>query len=233
MKKTLALLLFIFMLVVGFVGCADTDHEASNDSGNESDISGRITKEVGSMADYIGWWHLEDDVEAAPFTCVEISKDNAGEVRCYDKKGGMIDTGYTDYNEQRALNGNSLIVFSFGNIGEFGATAAISTNEERWLDIKVGDMTLTFHYQNESPFETEKPIDILSTVLGNKLNGKKLVEKGEEIIGGVTCNIFSLGTDHPENFVAEEHFAVSPNGDVYTIDVLQGAEWIPYIQKLN
>jgi len=233
MKKTLKLLPLISLLTIVLAGCADTAGGASGGSGNETTIPGSITEETGSIVDYTGWWQSEETTEAVLFNYIEMPQDDTGEVRCYDKNGDMIDTGHTDYNEQRALNGNSLIVFSFGNIGEFGATAAISTNEERWLDIKVGDMTLTFHYQNESPFETEKPIDILSTVLGNKLNGKKLVEKGEEIIGGVTCNIFSLGTDHPENFVAEEHFAVSPNGDVYTIDVLQGAEWIPYIQKLN
>jgi len=71
-------------------------------------------------------------------------------------------------------------------------------------------------------------MDILAAALGDKMDGKMLVGTGEEDIGGVMCRTFALGTDHPENFVAEEHFAVSPTGDIYTMDIPQGADWIPY-----
>jgi hypothetical protein len=33
----------------------------------------------------------------------------------------LIDTGFINYSEQRALNGNDLMVFIFKDIGEYGA----------------------------------------------------------------------------------------------------------------
>jgi len=229
MKKTLKLLPLISLLTIVLAGCADTAGGASGGSGNETTIPGSITEETGSIVDYTGWWQSEETTEAVLFNYIEMPQDDTGEVRCYDKNGDMIDTGHTDYNEQRALNGNSLIVFSFSNIGEFGATAAGTTDGERWLDIRFGDKTVSFYYRSESPLNTNETMEVLVAALGDRLNGKKLVEKGEEVIDGITCKIFSLGTDHPENFVAEEHFAISPNGNIYTLDILQGSEWIPYV----
>lgn len=166
MKKTYTLLLLTFLLSIALAGCTDTGG-TDNTSGNESDVAGHITEEAGSMADYIGWWQSEEDSEAAPFTCIEIPKDGADEVRCYDKNGDMIDIGNANYDEQRALNGNSLIVFTFSNIGEFGGSASRSTEGERWLDIGFGEKTIAFYYQSESPFNvTEVP----TAVFSNKLN---------------------------------------------------------------
>lgn len=224
MKKKMAYgILLVFLLSLCLVGCSGSDEESS-----ESGIPGQITSEVGSMADYIGWWQLEETAETTPFVCVEIPKDNAGVVRCYNERGEMIDTGYTDYSEQRALNGNPLIVFTFNNIGEFGATEARLTDGERWLSITFDDIARTFYYQSESPFGAEGAMEVLAAALGDKLDGKMLVETGEDAIDGVTCKTFSLGTNQSDNFVSEEHFAVSPDGDIYTMDVLQGADWLPY-----
>ncbi len=82
-------------------------------------IDGLITEETGSTYDYIGWWQLTDNRGDAPFAYIEIPEDDASVVNCYDRNGGLIDTGYFDYSEQRALNGNALIVFVFESIGPY------------------------------------------------------------------------------------------------------------------
>lgn len=55
----------------------------------------------------------------------------------------------------------------------------------------------------------------------------KLVATGEEVINGANCWTFALGTDSPEKFTAEEHYAVNESGEVYILDILSG-EYSPY-----
>jgi hypothetical protein len=74
----------------------------------------------------------------------------------------------------------------------------------------------------------EDMMDILFDNLGDLTEGRKLVHTGEEVINGETCQTYALGTDSPEKFTAEYHFAISPNYEIYTMDILQGADWIPY-----
>ena len=49
---------------------------------------------------------------------------------------------------------------------------------------------------------------------------------GMETIRGEACVLFVLGTEHPDQFVSEYYYAVSPSGLVYRIDYLTG-EWEP------
>ena len=49
---------------------------------------------------------------------------------------------------------------------------------------------------------------------------------GMETIRGEACVLFALGTEHPDQFVAEYYYAVSPSGLVYRMDYLTG-EWEP------
>lgn len=76
--------------------------------------------------------------------------------------------------------------------------------------------------------DASEAIDILWVALGDKMDGRILIGTGSEEIDGVMCETFALGTDHTENFVAEEHFAISPNEIIYTIDIISGAEWVIY-----
>jgi hypothetical protein len=71
-------------------------------------------------------------------------------------------------------------------------------------------------------------MDYLWDVLGDLTENRMMVGTGEEEINGVTCKTYTLGTSHEENYVAEYHFAVAPDGTIYTMDVLQGPDWIPY-----
>ena len=108
----------------------------------EKEITGVITEEAGSIGDYLGWWQLIEQNDEAPFAYIEITAENVGDVNCYDISGSLVDKGYIDYNEQRALNGNSLIVFIFEEIGEYGATS-----------YSVVDSGVYMNVQNKAGFE--------------------------------------------------------------------------------
>jgi hypothetical protein len=86
---------------------------------------------------------------------------------------------------------------------------------EGWYDYHTGD-------------PEESTIDILWDRLGDLTEGKKLVSTGEEEINGETCETYALGTDSPEKFTAEIHFAISENYEIYYMDPLEGPDWIPY-----
>lgn len=49
---------------------------------------------------------------------------------------------------------------------------------------------------------------------------------GMDTIRGEACVLFALGTEHPDQFVAEYYYAVSSSGAVYRMDYLTG-EWEP------
>lgn len=49
---------------------------------------------------------------------------------------------------------------------------------------------------------------------------------GMDTIRGEACVLFALGTEHPDQFVAEYYYAVSSSGLVYRMDYLTG-EWEP------
>ncbi len=49
---------------------------------------------------------------------------------------------------------------------------------------------------------------------------------GMDTVQGEACVLFALGTEHPDQFVAEYYYAVSSSGAVYRIDDLTG-EWEP------
>jgi hypothetical protein len=90
------------------------------------------------------------------------------------------------------------------------------------------------YYYGDSDFDPsagdpeENPMDILWDNLGDLTDGKTLVATGEEEINGEICLTYALGTNTPEKFTAEAHFAISPNYVIYTMDILQGPEWILY-----
>jgi hypothetical protein len=80
--------------------------------------------------------------------------------------------------------------------------------------------------------ENTEASDQLIDKLGDKMEGKLLVETGEEEIDGEVCKTFALGTDTPEKFTAEEHYAVTPKGDIiYYMNIIQGPDWVPYVPE--
>jgi hypothetical protein len=220
-------------LVICLTGCnagaaaVSITEETTSTVLTEPEILGVVTEQQGSIEDYVGLWQLTES-DTVPFYTIEIKSD--GSVQCRDENGNISDTGYADYDEQRALTGNPPVVFYFDSNREAGAAAFSLTDGERYLDIDFTEKTATFIYLGTDEFSTEEAFEILTSALGDMMNGKRLIGEGEKTIDGVTCKTFALGTDSPEKFFAEQHFAVSPNGNIYTIDVLQGADWLLWVK---
>ena len=76
--------------------------------------------------------------------------------------------------------------------------------------------------------EEEVAFDILMDALGDEMNGKALTYYGLDIVNGVSCCTFALGTNSPEKFTAEKHFAVDAEGNIYVCDPAYGLEYTPY-----
>jgi hypothetical protein len=208
---------------------------------------GVTTIDIPGIDDYAGWWQYTGS-DDAPAYYMEIFPD--GGVLCYDENGAVTGEGVTDYDEQRALNGNPLMAFYFDSLGTFVSHGDTTDDgkqdlwimpEDEWYDPDSTAHSYDYAYLETPPSfegnsgsaepntETDKDTaTILTDLLADQMEGKAVLETGEEEINGELCKLFQFGTDTPERFEAERHFAVSPDGDVYTMDILQGPDWIPY-----
>ncbi len=77
-------------------------------------------------ADYIGLYQLTGHKGDTPFTLAEIPEDDSGYMYMYDGES-LVAESCIDYSEQRALNGNPLMVISFvinDEISEIGIFAS-------------------------------------------------------------------------------------------------------------
>lgn len=54
-----------------------------------------------------------------------------------------------------------------------------------------------------------------------------LVENGFDKVDGVVYRLFSLGEDSEEKFTALEHYAISPSGRMFRMDILDGGQYVP------
>ena len=75
--------------------------------------------------------------------------------------------------------------------------------------------------------EEKSPSDRLLDALGEKAEGRTLIETGEEEVEGEMCVTFALGTNTPEKFTAEEHFAVGKD-KIYIMDIIGGGNYVPF-----
>jgi len=116
----------------------------------KADIAGLVTNDSGSITDYAGWWQLDEYDESIPFAFIEIPTDDPGRVFGYDGDGRLIADGWTDYNAQRALNGNALIVFIFDEIGDYGAYP-YSAESDRYMHIVSGQSVDLYVYMDPQP----------------------------------------------------------------------------------
>ncbi len=330
MMKSITAVLIIILLFLNAVSLTGCTGRGENING----LPGKLDKELGSISDYAGWWTFSEHVpgrsETPDFFYIEIP-DDGGEIVCYDENGLSVAKGYSDYSEQRALNGNPLIFFDFELNGEYSAHPVSSEEGDHWLYLSGSADGFRFIYSEEQPFdpdawenevrvwreavdaaevmlmdrlgdkmdgkilklnddyETEgvryfdfslgrigdgggfimeenyvineegevyvfagseliryddnEPgsgivpeyqthedyaVNLLTDLLGDRMEGKALVLTGEEDINGFTCKVFQFGVNNQDSFTAEEHYAVNTNGDVYTIDILQGADWVPF-----
>ena len=77
------------------------------------------------------------------------------------------------------------------------------------------------------PLDADQAMYIVSELLGAQLGeGRALVAKGEGEVNGGPAFLFDLGTNTDEKFTAEEHYAVTDDGEVWLLDVLADA-WQP------
>lgn len=85
-------------------------------------VAGSAGQNQGKPADYIGLYQLTEHKGDAPFTVAEITEANSGHMYMYNGESLIADSRI-DYSEQRALNGNPLMVVSFtanDRAGEIG-----------------------------------------------------------------------------------------------------------------
>ena len=77
------------------------------------------------------------------------------------------------------------------------------------------------------PLDEDQAMYIVSELLGVQLDeGLTLVAKGEDEVNGQHAFLFDLGESTDEKFTAEEHYAVTDDGEVWLLDVLAN-EWQP------
>jgi len=115
-------------------------------------IDGVITGDAETY-DYTGWWRLGSAEGSAPFMYIEVSEEDWDTVYCYNENGELVDLGFIDYNEQRALNGKDLIVFVFEDIGEYGAQPYGTEGGGKYMSVTdYGGFSGDLVYLEEQPF---------------------------------------------------------------------------------
>ena len=93
--------------------------------------------------------------------------------------------------------------------------------EGEFLDIGKGDSN------GPSTGSTESLFDTLMSVVAEQVEGMTIIQSQDIEIDGILCEQYIAGTDHEDHFTAEYHYAVSPDGTVYILDVLNGNEYRP------
>ena len=148
MKKIICVSIAI-LLTLPLVACFTNKEKDDN-------LPGRIVGSTSDGADkYIGWWKLNEPGDEISFFYVEIA--GSGGVSCYSEDGILVDTGGFDYDAQRALNGNPLIVLVMGELGDY-AGYPYSTNSGLRMDIKEwkGDAKGLFELTDAPGFASNK-----------------------------------------------------------------------------
>ncbi len=98
----------------------------------------------------------------------------------------------------------------------------------RWHDVALEEISI----DEAAMGAGDAAWSAISAALSDRLaSGLALMETGEEVIGGEKCATFALGTDTAEKFTAQEHYAVSPSGQIYVMDILAGGEYLLFFPR--
>lgn len=202
---------------------------------------GSIDGSQGGPADYIGLYQLAGHEGDAPFTLAEISRSDSGYMYLYDGESLVADSSI-DYSEQRALNGNPLMVISFpagDGTSEIGISVSFVEARAELHMRGYGDLEGfegTFAEIDGTMFLHSE--DNASDCLLNQLQGlgydlegtAVIAEGGDEnaVLPGRDLSkwFFAWGRNAVDKFTAEKHFAVTAARQVWEYDVLSD-EWTP------
>ncbi len=190
-------------------------------------------KDAAMLADYVGWWSAEKDA-TTPFVFLEIRAADA--ILGYDKFGKLVDKGFVVFGAQSAKNKAHSMELIMNKTGQFTVKTRSMAQDKRQIDIAYVKLTGSFVHQKTPPTFSKPsatPMNdadleqLLIEALGDKINGKTIMDAGSEKIHGHRCNIIKYGTMTTERFQTEKHFAVCVTGDVYVLNILDG-EWAKY-----
>lgn len=201
----------------------------------EPDVAGCLEQNKSGTAGYIGLYQLTGHMGKAPFTFAEIPEDHSESMYLYDGES-LVSDSPIDYSEQRALNGNHLMVISMAvndKISEIGIWASY-TDGQAELHMRgyggIEGFEGTFEKIDGTMFlqSEDKATDYLLEVLQSAGYGLEetavIGEDADESFDpqGVDCSrwFFAWGRNGPDKFTAEEHFAVTAARQVWQYDVL-------------
>ncbi len=168
--KTILLIMLLSILLMFSSGCDSTDDSNVDNPDNGSttdDVTNAVDDNDADIVDessdeedfyYNGVWTLISDTDL-PFYYLDTQDDT---IVCFDENTRVLDYGTMNYDKERAAQGGPEIIFTFDNIGEFGASFKGSadiaddkymyiTNMFDWsADVEVSEM----HYQFSGTFYT-------------------------------------------------------------------------------
>ena len=96
-----------------------------------------------------------------------------------------------------------------------------------WFSLEDGEFW-NLGIEDEHGMIGNNEVDLFDTLISaipDRLEGLTVIRSADIEIDGILCQQFIAGTDHEDHFTAEYHFAVSPDGTVYELDVQNGNEY--------
>lgn len=105
-----------------------------------------------------------------------------------------------------------------------------NSKEKEGLPVTQAETTLQQHADQPASVEPAGPdeewaMGIVSELLFVQLTeGRSIVSKGEGEVNGQHAFLFDLGQSTSEKFTAEEHYAVTDDGNVWQLDIIAN-EW--------
>ena len=238
MKKSLALLCAA-ALFFAFAACGEKNSGESN-----LKIGGYDAVRLDDNVFYVEAVTLESDPGENPSALdsaktawavlkkMDLQAENGGSI--YISLTGMEDAGGEDryafkvgMGSEYETGGGYVNVYSLwvnyaGDVFTFtgGEPLIYSEVSNGWEPAGEGHGDLI-------PLDEEQAMCIAGERLSVQLQeGLVLVAKGEDAVNGQHAFLFDLGRDTEEKFTAEEHYAVTDDGEVWLLDILAD-EWMP------
>lgn len=173
-------------------------------------LSGSYMPEEGYLYGMEGSWYCDSaktDAGEPYFYSVTFMTGEDGYPLDMWYYGGLLDGECLTIHE---MEGEAFFPFTSGSVEKFYLHPVAAAGENYDYSSKEIDVLLA---QSEVQERLELGMAIRDV-------------DGMDTIRGEACVLFALGTEHPDQFVAEYYYAVSSSGLVYRMDYLTG-EWEP------